>query len=179
MFKSIRQRFRDMKTIKTLCFEAEKMANIDGQKEPGAEHFVLSALALPDGTARKAFARIAANPDKFRAAITQQYEDALRNVGIELPHEVDMNISETPIPTSTGPYKTQSSAQALMHMLTREIMVKYQKENSAAPLLGAHVILAACAAQHGVAVRAFRAMGIDMSKLAEAVKAEIIAGQTP
>lgn len=134
MFKSIRQRFRDMKTIKNLCFEAERIANIDGHKEPGAEHFVLSALALPDGTARKAFARISANPDQFHVAITQQYEDALRNVGIELPNDVAMN-NAPPIPTSAGPYKTQPSAQALMHTLTREIMVKYQKENSAAPLL--------------------------------------------
>jgi hypothetical protein len=46
-------------------------------------------------------------------------------------------------------------------------------------LLGAHVILAACAAQYGVATRAFRAMGIDTSKLVEAAKMEIIAGQTP
>lgn len=179
MFKSIRQRFRDMKTIKTLCFEAEKMANVDGHKEPGAEHFVLSALALPDGTARKAFVRISANPDQFRVAIAQQYEDALRNVGIGLSHDVAAKSAATPIPTSTGPYKTQPSTQNLMHTLTREIMVKYQKENSAAPLLGAHVILAACAAQHSVAIRAFRAMGIDTAKLVDAAKAEIIAGQTP
>jgi hypothetical protein len=178
MFKSIRQRFRDMKTIKNLCFEAEKIANADGHKEPGAEHFVLSALALPDGTAGKAFARISANPDNFRAAIAQQYENALRNIGIELPNDVTVNNVVSPVSTSTGPYKTQPSAQALMHTLTREIMVKYQKENSAAPLLGAHVILAACTAQHGVAVRAFRAMGIDTSKLAEAAEAEIIASQT-
>ncbi len=175
MFKTIRQRFRDMGTIKALCFGAEKLANADGQKEPGAEHFVLSALALPDGTARKAFERIDTDPDSFRAAIAQQYEDALQNLGVALPHDAVNTDEATPIPTSKGPYKTRPSAQALMQTLTREIMVKEQKADSTAPLLSAHIVLAATSAQYGVAARAFRAMGIDPTKLAEAATAEIIA----
>lgn len=177
MFNTVKQRFRDMSTIKTLSFGAEKLANEEGQKEPGAEHFVLAALELPDGTARKAFERIHFNPDNFRVAIAQQYEDALRNIGIELPHDAALSEGVTPIPTSTGLYKTQPSAQALMQTLTREIMVKEQKADSAAPLLGAHVILAATTAQYGVATRAFRAMGVDPTKLAEAATAEIIASR--
>ena len=178
MFKTIRQRCRDMGTIKTLCFEAEKLANAEGQKEPGAEHFVLSALALPDGTARKAFLRIHADPDNFRAAITQQYEDALQNVGIALPRDAEISSELTPVPTSKGLYKTQPSAQALMQTLTREIMKKEQKADSTAPLLSAHVLLAATSAQYSVAARAFRAMGVDPAKLAEAASAEIVAYRT-
>lgn len=178
MFKTIRQRFRDIGTIKVLCFEAEKLANADGQKEPGAEHFVLSALALPDGTARKAFLRIHADPDNFHAAIAQQYEDALQSLGIALPHDAAVSGEATPVPTSNGPYKTQASAQALMQTLTREIMVKEQKTDSAAPLLSAHVVLAATSAQYGVAVRAFQAMGIDPASLADAAKTEIAAHRT-
>jgi len=177
VFNTIKQRFRDMRTIKTLCFGAEKLANTHGQKEPGAEHFVLAALELPDGTARKAFERIHADPNSFRNAIAQQYEDALQNIGIALPHDVTITDETTPVPTDTGPYKTQPSAQALMQTLTREIMVKEQKADSTAPLLGAHVILAATTAQYGVAVRAFRAMGVDPTKLAEAARAEIIASR--
>mgnify|MGYP000459840476 CR=1 FL=1 len=175
MFKTIKQRFRDMGTIKTLCFGAEKLANADGQKEPGAEHFVLSALALPDGTARKAFERIDADPDTFRDAIARQYENALQSLGISLPHDAVNTETATPVPTSKGPYKTQPSAQALMQTLTREIMAKEQKTDPTAPLLGAHVVLAATSAQYGVTARAFRAMGIDPIKLAEAARTEIIA----
>jgi ATP-dependent Clp protease ATP-binding subunit ClpA len=175
MFKTIRQRLRDMGTIKTLCFEAEKLANAEGQKEPGAEHFVLSALALPDGTARKAFLRIHTDPNNFRAAIAQQYEDALQNVGITLPQYAEISGDATPIPTSKGLYKTQSSAQVLMQTLTREIMKKEQKANSTAPLLSAHVVLAATSAQYGVTARTFHVMGIDPAKLAEAAIAEIVA----
>jgi len=176
MFKTIRQRFRDMGTIKALCFEAEKLANADGQKEPGAEHFVLSALALPDGTARKAFLRVNADPNNFRAAIARQYEEALNNVGVAIPPDAIVASEETSLPTGTI-YKVQPSAQALMQTMIYEIKVKEQKENSAAPLLGAHVLLAAATAQYGVTARAFRTMGIDPEKLAEAATAEIIASR--
>ena len=177
MFNTIKQRFRDMRTIKTLCIGAEKLANANGQNEPGAEHFVLAALELPDGTARKAFERIHADPNSFRTAIAQQYEDALQYVGIPQPYDAVIADEATPVSAGTGVYKTQPSAQALMQTLTREIMVKEQKADSTAPLLGAHVILAATTAQYGVAVRAFRAMGADPTKLAEAARAEIIASR--
>jgi hypothetical protein len=54
-------------------------------------------------------------------------------------------------------------------------MKKDQKANSTAPLLSAHVLLAATSAQYGVTARTFRAMGIDPAKLAEAATAEILA----
>lgn len=41
MVSKIKERFRDMGTIKSLCLEAGKHANVQGQKEPGGEHFVL------------------------------------------------------------------------------------------------------------------------------------------
>lgn len=173
MFNTIKQHLRDMSTIKALCIEAEKLANADGEKEPGAEHFVLSALTMSDGTARKAFERINADPDSFRAAIARQYEDALQSIGIALPPDAVSANAATPVPTSNGLYTSQASVQALMQTLTQEIMPKEQKANSAAPLFSAHVLLAATAAQYGVAVRAFRAMGIDPTKLAEAAKEEI------
>lgn len=178
MFKTIRQRFRDMNTIKALCLAAEKFGNADGQMKPGAEHFVLSALALPDGTARKALLRLHANPDCFPAAIAKQYKDALHSVGVSLSCVNDIADQPTAIPTGDGLYKAQPSAQALMQTLTREIMKKEHKADSTAPLLSAHVLLAALSAQYGVAARAFRAMGIDPEKLNEAAKAEILAYRT-
>ncbi len=177
MFNTIKQRFRDVGTINVLCSGAEKLANTDDKKEPGAEHFVLSALELPDGTARKAFRRIHADPDSFRAAIARQCEDALQNIGIALPPEAAIVGEARPVAAGTGLYKAQALADTLMQTLARDIMAKEHKVDSAAPLLSAHVILAAIAAQYGVAVRAFRAMGIDPTKLAEAATAEIIASR--
>lgn len=175
MFKAMKQYFRDAGTIKALCFEAEKFANEDGHQEPGSEHFVLSALSLPDGTARRAFLRLQADPDSFRAAIAQQYKEALQNLGIALPHDAVISDRATPITASKGLYKTQPSAQALMQTLTQEIMAKEQKTDSTASLLSAHVVLAATTAQYGVTARAFRAMGVDPVKLAAAATAEIVA----
>ena len=85
MFETIKQRFRDMSTIKSLCLAAEQHANTDGRKEPGAEHFVLAALESPDGTARKAFEHIRVDPNSFRAAIAQHGEAvrALRAMGAD------------------------------------------------------------------------------------------------
>ena len=174
MFNTIKQRFRDMRTISALCSGAEKLANAIGQKEPGAEHLVLSALELPDGTARKAFERIHADPNGFRTAIARQYEDALHNIGIALPPDVVITDEATPVAAGKGLFKAQASFDTLMQTLY-EVKNKEQKADTAAPLLGAHVILAACTAQYGVAVRAFRAMGVDPTKLAEAARAEIIA----
>ena len=177
MFNTIKQRLRDVSTINALCSGAEKLANADGQKEPGAEHLVLSALELPDGTARKAFKRVHADPDSFRAAIARQYEDALQNIGIALPPEAAIADEASPIAAGAGLYKAQASADTLMQTLARDIMAKEHKADSATPLLGAHVILAATTAQYGVAIRAFQAMGIDPTKLTEAATAEIIASR--
>lgn len=74
-----------MSTIKALCLAAEQHANTDGQKEPGAEHFVLAALESPDGTARRAFEDIRVDPNGFRAAAAQHgvAVRALRAMGAE------------------------------------------------------------------------------------------------
>jgi ATP-dependent Clp protease ATP-binding subunit ClpA len=169
MFAKIKQRFQDMHTIKALCMSAEKHANADGQKEPGAEHFVLAALALPDGTARRAFEQLGTDPDGYRAAIARQYDDALRHVGIEISDDdADSHDAAIPFPSGTGVYKAQPSAQALMQLLAHQ-----KKADDSKPLLGAHVLLAVTAARHGVALRALRAMGIQPAMLAGAAAAQI------
>lgn len=178
MFNTMKQRFKDVSTIQALCTRAEKLAHADGQKEPGAEHFVLSALELPDGTARKAFERINADPDRFRTAVTQQYADALQHIGVTLSSEAVMADQETPMAAGTGLYKAQASAETLMQTLARDVMDKEHTRHPETLLLGAHVILAATTAQYGVVVRALRAMGIDPKKLAEAATAEIHASRT-
>lgn len=171
MFESIKQRFRDMSTIKTLCLAAEQHANAAGQREPGAEHFVLAALELPDGTARKAFEHIGADPSAFRAAIARQHADALKSVGIELPSGAT-GVGGAPVAVrpGTGLYQAQASAQTMVQLLASQ-----QKANAGAPLLSAHVLVAVAAARYGVAVRTLKAMGVDPAALAEAAAVEISA----
>jgi len=87
MLQRIRQRLNDMRTLHRLCTRAEHHARARGQPQPGAEHFLLAAIELPDGSARRAFARVGADPDALPAAIEQQYRDALAQIGIgaEMP----------------------------------------------------------------------------------------------
>ncbi len=60
MLQRIKRKLDDMRTIKALAEAAERHANAAGEREPGPEHFLLAAFDLPDGLARRAFARLGA-----------------------------------------------------------------------------------------------------------------------
>ena len=167
MLNRLRQRIRDARTIKVLCEKAEQHANANGQREPGSEHFLMAALELSDGTARNAFRRLNADPDQFEAAVAQQYSSALQDVGIELARGNSLASEATPVPANTGIYKAKPSVEALMQTLWE------LKKADSAPLLGAHVVLAATSAQFGVTTRTLQSMGVDPAGLAAAAKAEI------
>jgi hypothetical protein len=175
LFNTLKQRLRDAATVGALCAEAERQARLAGQTEPGAEHFVLAALALPDGTARRSFERLGLDPAAFGAAIERQYGDALRSVGIEAP-PFGVPDAEPGIPREAkGLHRSQASAQALMRVLSQLPKAGAGMPGAQAPLLGAHVLQAACAARFGIAVRAVEAMGIDRAQLTSAAAAEIAA----
>ena len=170
MFDSIRQRLRDAATINALCAGAERHAHAAGQTEPAAEHFVLAALDLPDGSARRVFEHLRLDPAQFSAAIEQQYRDALRASGIGWADP----LPEPPrLPAAAGVYRARASAQGLMDELARQVMPQARQAagDPAAPLLGAHVIVAASAARHGVVARAMQVMGSDHRRLAAAAAA--------
>jgi ATP-dependent Clp protease ATP-binding subunit ClpA len=161
------QRINDMRTIKSLCLGAESHANADGQQAPGLEHFVLAALDLPDGTARKAFERIGANPDAFPQAIADQYEKALKGIGIDAPQPPSMQHGADGISPGKGLYQSKPQVQAFMQQLANR-----KKTDAGVPLLGAHVIEVIAAFEHGVASRTLALMGIDRQRLIEAAQME-------
>ncbi|MFN7027645.1 MAG: Clp protease N-terminal domain-containing protein [Pseudorhizobium sp.] len=113
-----------MRTLKYLCERAEAYALQDQQREPGAEHFLLAALDLPDGTARLAVERLGVTPSDLRHAINQQYDDALRSIGLAPPIS-----HSTPMRASSGVYQAAPSAQEIMQELAA-------KRKSHGPLLG-------------------------------------------
>jgi len=160
MFKRLTRAFNDMRTIKALCLGAERHANAEGQQEVGLEHFVLAAIDLPDGTARKAFESVNADPDGFRSAITLQYQQALDSVGIGNDAE-----SPAPVPAGSGAYRSRPQVGPMLEQLANR-----ERRDVAEPLLGAHVIAAIAATEHGTAARALKAMGIDRQALASAAK---------
>ena len=83
MFRQLQHRFQSMRTLSRLCTGAEAHARASGQAAPGAEHFLLAAIDLPDGSARRALESMGVAPAAVRDAIEQQYRDALRSVGLD------------------------------------------------------------------------------------------------
>lgn len=165
MFQAIRSKLDNMSTIKRLCERAETYALQDQQREPGAEHFLLAALDLPDGTARLAFEQAGVEPDALRPAIERQYADALRSIGLK----ADI-VAGAPMPANPGVYQTASSGREIMQELAAS-----RKDHS--PLLGAHVVGIVAAMPHGVAARALRALVVDPVVLKSAADAVAEASQ--
>jgi len=165
MFRRIKLRLHDMKTISQLISGADEQANLLGEQEPGAEHFVLSALQLPDGTAKQVFKRLNTNPDDFLVAIKRQYTDALSSVGVD-----PAAIAEDPEPIESNNlfHNSQPSGQAVMKLL-----YQLKKDDKHRPILGAHVIAVVAEMEFGVVPRALKAMGVERDQLSRASLEEL------
>jgi hypothetical protein len=158
----LRSRVRDVRTIKTLLTGAEAEANRAGDAQPGAEHLLLAALDLPDGTGRRAFERLGADPDGLRAAIAAQDAAALRSVGIEPPDDALLGAAEP----AGGPFRATASGRAAFGAAS-------ELARAEGGLLGAHVVLAVARLEHGTSARALAAMGVDREALARAAREEL------
>ncbi|MCG7874365.1 MAG: hypothetical protein JAZ11_19990 [Candidatus Thiodiazotropha lotti] len=165
MLGRILLRFRDMKTIAKLIPGADKEANMMGEEKPGAEHFVLSALDLEDGTARRTLDRFEIDSRKFRDAIKAQYEEALSSIGIS---QKSTDFESEPIEADRVIHDSKPSGQDLMKSL-----YALKQEEKGRPLLGAHVIIVASAIEHGVVPRALRILGVDRTLLKKVAKEEL------
>ena len=171
MLHRITRRFADMGVIKDLCLGAERHALADEQQAPGAEHFLLAALDLPDGRARRVFERVNADPAEVRSAIARQHGDALRSVGLSSEAVGQVMAEQRPLNRRAGPYDAAASGQAVMQALAR------REDSGRTPLSGADVVAVIASMRQGVAARAIRTMGIDPDDLGAAAEAEIQASR--
>jgi ATP-dependent Clp protease ATP-binding subunit ClpA len=158
---------RDVRTIKKLLTGAEAEAKQAGESMPGAEHLLLSALALPDGSARRAFERVGADPDQLREAIATQHADALRAIGIEPPADATLDDTDAGDAPATGVFRSNASARSAFQEAST------LARSGRSRLVGAHVVAAVAGMAHGTAPRALTVMGIDRAALAAAARAEI------
>lgn len=159
--RRLKLRISDIKTINALFTGAEDHANQMGEEKPGAEHFVLAALDLPDGSARRALVQVGADPDQYRSAIEQQYRDALAKVGISAD-----DLTSTPISHRDKIYKAKASADDLIQQLHKQ-----RKAYKDTPLQGLHVLEVVTSMQQGAAIRALRGMGVDADVLHRTIAA--------
>lgn len=162
---SIRNAARDARTIKHLLEGAEREALADGEELWGAEHLVLAALALAEGSARRAFERAGLDPDGYRAAIGRQHDAALASVGVEPCHAP----AQTPIQASAKRFGPEGTANGRSLFQAAGALGRIGKD----PFSGAHVIIALTEMEHGTAVRALAAMGVDRAALARSAREEL------
>jgi hypothetical protein len=141
MLKRFMLRFRDMKTIGKLISGADEQANLSGEEKPGAELYVLSALCLEDGSAKRVLEKMGTDANKFRDAINQQYSDALSSIGISC------EATETgpePIESNKMFHNSQPSGQELMKSLYAMFpALDYRRPNitnNAPSLLVLHIV---------------------------------------
>lgn len=165
---------RAKRSIKKLLTGSEAEAHEAGETLPGAEHLLLSALSLPDGSARRAFERLGADPHDLRSAIAGQHAEALRAIGIE---PVSDDVLDAPagraVAPATGVFGATASAEAAFRAA-----VDLAKAEKPSNLVGAHVVAAIAEMEHGTAARALGAMGVDRHALAIAAQQELDARRT-
>lgn len=172
MLQRITRHFADMNVIKGLCLGAERHALMDEQQAPGAEHFLLAALDLPDGAARRVLKRVNADPAEVRHAITRQHMEALRSVGLTFEVIEPVMTKQRPLSRHHKLYHAAASGEAVMQALARRL------DSGRTPLSGAHVVAVIALMRQGVAARALRMMNVDLDALVAAAEAEIGGSQS-
>lgn len=172
MFQKLKARAAAVKTISALLQQAEEIARARGSDKPAAEHLVLAALGLPDGTASRTFARVGSSGEDFRAALEAQEAEDLERIGIDAPDErIQAALPEPTAPT--GVYKSEPSAQQLFQAAGDDA------RRNGGSIVGAHVLRAAAELEHGSTARVLRRMGIEREALEAAAVAEIGAHRAP
>jgi ATP-dependent Clp protease ATP-binding subunit ClpA len=158
----------DMRTIKQLLTDAERIARELGEEEPGAEHLLLSAIGLPDGSAARALGTVGVDADRLRAALREEQADALVTAGV--PRDAAEAMTE---PAPLGPagtpllYAAGPSAREVFQEAGR--MARASKQR----LAGAHVVAAVAELERGTLPRVLDRLGVDLGRLADAARAEL------
>jgi len=151
-----------MRTMKQLFAETEAEADRLGDQNPGAEHLLLAALSLPDGSAQRIFDREGVSRDALRDAIARVHEEALTAAGLSEPGRSGAQALERP---RTGALRLTEPAQAAFRSATA--LAKSERR----PISGADVVAGVAELEHGTAARTLELLGISRSRLIEAARA--------
>ena len=157
----------DIRFMQSLFPAAEAEAAALGEKEPGAEHLIMASLEFQEGSARRVFERVGADPDQFRQAVTSQHAAALRSIGIEDDGAKTDEQNPPPPEQPNSVYRSAPSARQVFPEVVK--LVKRDKSR----LSGAYILLVASQMEHGTTARALAIMGVDRSELAAAAQAEV------
>jgi ATP-dependent Clp protease ATP-binding subunit ClpA len=158
----------DMRTITQLLTNAERISREMGQEEPGAEHLLLSAIELPDGSAGRALGGVGVDADGIRAALRDEQADALVAAGMPRDRAEDM-AEPTPLGPAAAPILYGAGPSAREVFQDAGSLARSSKQR----LAGAHVVAAVAGLERGTMPRVLERLGVDRQQLAEAAFAEL------
>jgi hypothetical protein len=165
-----RGRMYDIRFMRALFTAAESEALAAGEREPGAEHLVIACLGFQEGSARRVFERVGADPDGFRTAVAAQRAESLRSIGLEVDGAaIDSHLPDAAA-ESRSVMRTAPSAREVFPEVVR--IVKRDK----AQLSGAYVLMVAAQSEHSTTARALAAMDVEPDAVVSAARAEIASG---
>jgi len=143
-------RKKDMESLAAVLARSLAIASREGSEHAGAQHLLLAALEMEEGSANRAFGRLGATRQGFVEAIAAQHAAALP--GLPEPN------SDSTTPTNPKPDATYDAAVKATHDFHNA------KENGGR-FSGAYLTAGVASIQHGVAARALQAMDIDIDQL--------------
>ncbi|MCJ2185370.1 Clp protease N-terminal domain-containing protein [Novosphingobium beihaiensis] len=154
MLKKLRDRVESIRGIAGLCTRAETIARSGGELEPAAEHFLLAALEMEDGSAARTLAALGHDRASLDHAIREQHAAMLLAAGIPQDHLVEGEAVAAP--SGTGLYRATASGQQLLQILSLQA-----RERRSGGFQSVHVLEAAAALRHGIVPRVLRKLGIS------------------
>jgi hypothetical protein len=157
-----------MRTIAALLTGAERIARELGEAEPGAEHLLLSALELPDGSGARAAAAAGIDAAGLRAALVDEQAAALAAVGVPREQAEALAVPQ-PIGEAGRPilYAAAPAARELFRAAGDRARAERRR------LVGAHVVAAACDLERGTLARALDRIGVDRALLRRTAAREL------
>lgn len=147
-------RLRSMRTITRLLTDAEAIANREGDRKPGAEHAVVAALRLPEGSAARVFASYGLTDEDLLREVRQIHQEDSGGPGIGAAATIG------PVEPAGRLYDAQRSVRTLLDA-TRAAF----HEHPSSVLTGTHVLIAASEIEDGTLPRALDRLGIDRADL--------------
>jgi hypothetical protein len=126
-----------------------------GEADPGAEHVVLAALGLPDGTAAAALAEHGVDAEGVRTAIEAVHAEALAGLGVPSPA-----LAAASVPTGRGLYRSKGSTRDLLAATAGA-----RKRLGSPRFASAHVLVGACEFEQGTLASALARLGLTRAAL--------------
>lgn len=159
---------RDMRTIGALLGDAELTARRLGNEEPGAEHLLLAAIGLPDGSAARALEAVGVSASRLERAITEEQAVGLERAGFgaEVAADLSEPVALTPA-RGAGLYRSSPPAREVFGAAADRARSARQR------LTGAHVVLAASQLEAGTLARILDRLGVDRGAMRRAAEAEL------